>query len=141
MAKSRLNLMLFIILAFAVIVSGCATFSVTTTMTDKQQGVMWMGVYNSEYDSVKLTLESPVSTPEQKALAEKKKGILVRAYPLIKDFTSPVSPIDPTTGKPWTNAALLKYTGPIVGYSMSADKLAILNGLIDELTALMGGTS
>ncbi len=140
--KNRVNLMLFVLLTIGVMVSGCAMLGGTigtATMTDKQQGIMWMGVYNSEYDSTKLILESPASTPEQKALAFKKKLILTRAYPLIKDFTSPVSKINPTTGKPWTNTELLTYIGPIVGYSMSADKLTILNGLIDELTTLMGG--
>jgi len=133
--KDRINVA-FVLLMMAVIVAGCAG---QKPMTDKQQGVMWMGVFITEYDSVKTVLESPFSTPAQRELALKKKAVLIKAYPLIKDFTSPVSPINPATGKKWTNIELLKYDGPIVGYGMSVAKINMLMGLIDELVALSGG--
>lgn len=120
--KNRVNLMLFVLLAMVVVVSGCAG---QKAMTDKQQGAVWGGIYVSEYDNVKTVLGNPAATSSQKELAMKKKEILVRAYPLIKDFMSPVDKTNPS--------------GPIVGYSMSADKMSMLMSLIDELTALIGG--
>jgi len=134
--KKQARIGFFVFLIITSMVMGCAG---QKPMTDKQQGVMWMGVYITEYDSVKVVLENPAATSDQRNLALKKKVILTRAFPLIKDFTSPVNPINPATGRKWTGAELLKYDGPIVGYGMSTAKINMLMGLIDELAALSGG--
>jgi hypothetical protein len=125
MKKNRVNLTLFVLLAMVVVTAGCSGCAGQKAMTDKQQGATWGGIYVSEYDNVKMVLSNPLTTPAQKDLALKKKAILTRAYPLIKDFMAPGDKANPA--------------GPIVGYSMSADKIALLMSLIDELTALIGG--
>ena len=66
--KNRVNLMLFVLLAMVVVVSGCAG---QKAMTDKQQGAVWGGIYVSEYDNVKTVLGNPAATSSQKELAMK----------------------------------------------------------------------
>ena len=120
---NRTNLVLFALLAVLVMVSACATTG--QTLTAKQQGIIWGSTYISEYDSVKDVLSSSSSTVAQRELAVKKKDILSKAWPLIKDFNAPVDPKNPT--------------GDIVGYSISAEKISELTRLIDKLATLTGG--
>ena len=121
--QNRTNLVLFALLAVLVLVSACATTG--QTITAKQQGIIWGSTYINEYDSVKDVLSSSSSTVAQRELAVKKKDILSKAWPLIKDFNAPVDPKNPT--------------GDIVGYSISAEKISELTRLIDKLATLTGG--
>jgi hypothetical protein len=107
-----------------VLVSACAG---NKPMTDKQQGAMWGSIYLVKYHQVETVLNNPSATQAHRELALKKKGILIRAWPLIKDFNSPVVAGDTQ--------------GAIVGYSMSTEKLNLLMSLIDELVSLTGGAN
>ena len=134
--QNRTNLVLFALLAVLVMVSACATTG--QTLTAKQQGIIWGSTYISEYDSVKDVLSSSTSTVAQRELALKKKDILTKAWPLIKDFNAPVDPINPATLKPWTRTELMFYTGPITGYAMSTVKVNELIKLLEDLATLGG---
>ena len=120
--QNRTNLVLFALLAVLVMVSACATTG--QTITAKQQGIIWGSTYISEYDSVKDVLSSSTSTVAQRELALKKKDILSKAWPLIKDFNAPIDPKNPT--------------GDIVGYSMSTVKVNELIKLLEDLATLGG---
>ena len=120
--QNRTNLVLFALLAVLVMVSACATTG--QTITAKQQGIIWGSTYISEYDSVKDVLSSSSSTVAQRELAVKKKDILSKAWPLIKDFNAPIDPKNPT--------------GDIVGYSMSTVKVNELIKLLEDLATLGG---
>ena len=120
--QNRTNLVLFALLAVLVMVSACATTG--QTITAKQQGIIWGSTYISEYDSVKDVLSSSTSTVAQRELAVKKKDILSKAWPLIKDFNAPIDPKNPT--------------GDIVGYSMSTVKVNELIKLLEDLATLGG---
>jgi hypothetical protein len=135
--QNRTNLVLFALLAVLVMISACATTG-QQTLTAKQQGIIWGSTYISEYDSVKDVLSSSTSTVAQRELALKKKDILTKAWPLIKDFNAPVDPINPATLKPWTRTELMFYTGPITGYAMSTVKVNELIKLLEDLATLGG---
>ena len=121
--QNRTNLVLFALLAVLVMISACATTG-QQTLTAKQQGIIWGSTYISEYDSVKDVLSSSTSTVAQRELALKKKDILIKAWPLIKDFNAPADPKNPT--------------GDIVGYSMSTVKVNELIKLLEDLATLGG---
>ncbi len=103
-------LMLFVLV-------GCAVFNGKTELTPKRQGVIWMGIYNAEYDDCMYIMNSPSATSGQKQMAQKKKVLLGKIWPLLKIY---VSVIDG-------------------GGTVSLEDTQTLTVLINQLTALAGG--
>lgn len=81
------KLHLALVLSFIVILAACATIG-QKPMTPQRQAIVWMSVYNAEYDDVFNIMVSPTSTPAQKDMARKKKAILVKVWPLIRAYVT-----------------------------------------------------
>lgn len=81
------------ILLLVMAVCSCTLFSSVTgtkPLNAKQQATVWMQVYSSTYDSTMATMMNPASTPAQKEMAQKKRAILTKAWPILKIYISVV---------------------------------------------------
>jgi len=90
----------------------------TKPLNAKQQATVWVQVYNSTYDSTMATMTNPLSTPAQKDMAQKKKAILAKAWPILKIYVSVVE----------------------IGGIPTAQDTAALTDLFDQLVVLAGGS-
>lgn len=84
------TLILIELLVIMAVLVSCATLGQTKPMTAKQQATVWMSVYNSTYDDILSVMKNPASTTAQKDLAQKKKAVLVQAWPLMKIYVAVV---------------------------------------------------
>lgn len=134
-AFKRFNLLLLVVMV-AMMIMACATMNkmvTPTPLTPKQQAIVWGNLYNSEYVDFMTVKDNPLATQAQKDIANKKKALLVRVYPLLKAYNAPVLSAD---GKPVLGADG-KPTGEIKG----GDALTTMaiEAVFAELTALEGG--
>lgn len=84
--QSKLFVALLVTVAFAV---SCAAPTLNVK-TPKQQAIVWMDVYNAQYDDTMAIMTSPNATESQKAVGRKKKEILVKVWPLLKIYVDTV---------------------------------------------------
>lgn len=117
MKQLRINIALFLVLAF--VFAGCATMGLSSDplLAAKQQGIIWGSIYNSEYKDVESVMNNKASTPEQITMANKKRAILVKVHPWLKMYKKATDQ----------------------GSIPTAENTEALVNLINELTILSGG--
>lgn len=73
---------LAIMLCLTVMIAACATTG-QQAMTQKQQVVVWMDMYNAQFHDVQIVLSNPAAPAAQRAMVLKKKDVLIQLWPLI----------------------------------------------------------
>ena len=117
MKQYKVSAVLMILFAFVLV--GCATTGLSTDplLAAKQQGIIWGSIYNSEYKDVESIMNNKAATPEQVAMANKKRAVLVKVYPWLKMYKKATDQ----------------------GSIPTAENTEALVNLINELTVLAGG--
>ena len=84
--ESRIRwLTVLLVLSVAVMMSACGTAPSITTQAKSQSTVM-LDTYHAAYVDVRDTLNSPLSTPEQRSLALQKRAILVKIWNVLGPY-------------------------------------------------------
>ena len=81
------SFLLLSVFLMCLVVSSCAT---TGPQTPDGEPIIWINVYAAQYDDAMTVMKNPQSTQAQKDVAQKKKAILIKAWPLLKVFAATV---------------------------------------------------